>query len=459
LHVGNARTALFNWLFARKLEGRFILRIDDTDPERSRREFEDAIFGDLRWLGLDWDEGPDVDGRATPYRQSEAGALYREATEELLRQGLAYRCFCSVAELEAERRRQEETGQPPRYSGRCRDLTTESADRLLRAGELSAVRFKMPSGEIVVADLVKGAVRFHGRDLDDFILLRADGSASYHLAVVVDDHRMGITHVIRGEDHLSNAPRHMALATALGYDPPRFAHVPLILGWDGVPLSKRHGTFSVDSLRDPGFLPEAVVNYLGLLGWSPPEGVPEVMTLREMAEHFTLERVSGSPARFDQGRLSWFNRQHFRRYPMERLLAALRSALDRLPTDQDTVRRAIEGLRGDSDSLPALERELVRILTEPDPLALRLTAADRRALEVLHEALESAPVSTSGDARDLLERVTDGAATTKQSLMRAARLALMGSPQGPPVATLLWILGPERARRRLARALAVPVGS
>ncbi len=455
LHVGNARTALFNWLFARRHGGRFVLRSEDTDPERSRREFETAIVEDLRWLGLDWDEGPDVGGSGAPYRQSEAVELHRAAAGTLLSSGQAYRCFCSTSELEEERRRQEAAGQPPRYSGRCRDFDALAADRRHRAGDPWAIRFRMPAEEIAVSDLVKGEVRFHGRDLDDFILLRRDCSASYHLAVVVDDHRMGITHVIRGEDHLSNTPRQIALARALGYDSPCFAHLPLIVGWDGAPLSKRHGDDSVRALRDMGLFPEAVVNYLGLLGWSPPEGVPELMTPGQMIEHFTFERVSRSPARFDQERLLWVNHQYFRRMPVERLLAAVGPMAD----DDGLTRRAVEALREDAHSVASLESAIASVRQDPEPWTLHLTEADRRALDAVRGALVSAPVNSAREAQMLLDHVVRDLPIKKRDLMHAVRLALIGQPQGPPVATLLWVLGRERASRRLAQALTASVGS
>lgn len=450
LHVGNARTALFNWLYARRHRGVFVLRIEDTDRERSRREFEDAILRDLRWLGLEWEEGPDIGGGVAPYRQSEAGPLYLEAAERLLRRGRAYRCFCSAVELEEERRRQEQAGQPPRYSGRCRDLPPVYADRLHEAGNPSVVRFKLPREEIVVTDLVKGEVRFHGRDLDDFILLRADGSASYHLAVVVDDHRMRVTHVIRGEDHLSNTPRQIALAGALGSAQPRFAHLPLILGSDGALLSKRHGDFSVRALAKMGFVPEALVNYLGLLGWSPPDGVSDVMTIREMAEHFTLERVGRSPAKFDQERLLWFDRQHLRRLSAERLLAELGPAV----ADDDLTRCAVEALRGEVRSVAELRSALDAIRTEPEVGTLNLTKTDQRVLTQLRTALLVIPEDVEDHVDKLLAHAArDLNREERRALMRAARLALIGKPDGLPVATLLRILGAERAKRRVENAL------
>ncbi len=454
LHVGNARTALFNWLFARKHGGRFILRIEDTDRERSKPEWEAAILEDLRWLGLGWDEGPDVGGRLGPYRQSERLEEYRSAAGRLLNEGGAYSCFCSPEMLETQRKERLAQGLPPRYDGRCRTLAPDEVTRRRAAREPTVVRFRMPQELITVRDLVKGDVQFLGSDLDDFIILRADGTPSYNFAAAMDDCRMGVTLVIRGDDHLANAPRQMALARALGWEPPQYAHVPLIHGADGAPLSKRHGAVSVAEYRAAGILPEGLVNYLALLGWSPPAGQDEVLDLPTLSRLFSLDRVSRAPSRFDAERLAWFNRQHLRRLPTERVLALM----EPIPRD-DLTERAVDALCKEVDSLAALKRAVVEIRAEPRPGFLRLTTADRRALEALDKALAPGAVDTAADARQVLDRICRDLPGSKREFMHAARLALVGSPQGLPVATLLWMLGSERAQRRLARALAAPVGS
>jgi glutamyl-tRNA synthetase len=454
LHIGNARTALFNWLHARKHGGRFILRIEDTDRERSRPEWEAAILEDLKWLGLHWDEGPDVSGSAGPYRQSERLPSYQAAADRLLGEGMAYFCFCSPQGLLAQRQERLARSLPPRYDGRCRAIPAEEAARRRRSGEAAAVRFVMPSDRITVHDLVKGDVEFLGSDLDDFVILRADGSPSYNFAAPLDDHAMGITLVIRGDDHLANTPRQMAVARALGWESPQFAHVPLIHGADGAPLSKRHGAVSVAEHRAAGILPEALVNYLALLGWSPPSGADEVQDLSTLSRLFVLDRVSRAPARYDAERLAWFNRQHLRRLPAERVLALI----EPIPRD-DLTERAVEVLSKEVDSLGALKRVIAEIRAEPGPGSLRLTTADRRLLEALDKALASGAVDTADDARHVLDGVCRDLPGSKREFMHAARLALMGSPEGLPVATLLWILGSERAQRRLARALAAPGGS
>ncbi len=454
LHIGNARTALFNWLHARKHGGCFILRIEDTDRERSRPEWEAAILEDLKWLGLHWDEGPDVSGSAGPYRQSERLPTYRAAADRLLSNGMAYFCFCSPQALEAQRQERLARGLPPRYDGRCRAIPAEEATRRRRSGEAAAVRFVMPSDRIAVHDLVKGDVEFLGSDLDDFVILRADGSPSYNFAAAVDDCGMGVTLVIRGDDHLANTPRQIAVARALGWEPPSYAHVPLIHGADGAPLSKRHGAVSVAEHRAAGILPEALVNYLVLLGWSPPSGTDEVQDLSTLSQLFVLDRVSRAPARYDAERLAWFNRQHLRRLPTDRLLAWM----EPIPPDELT-QRAVKVLSKEVDSLGALKRAVAEIRAEPRPGSLRLTTADRRVLEALDKALAPGAVDTADDARRVLDRICRDLPGSKREFMHAARLALMGSPQGLPVATLLWILGPERAQRRLARALAAPLRS
>ena len=273
LHVGNARTALFNWLLARgqgRDSGTFILRIEDTDVERSTRESEAGIMRDLRWLGLDWDEGPDVGGPRGPYRQSERLHLYQSYAQELLASNAAYYCFCSPEKLEAEREEAVASGRPARYAGTCRRLTSEQVEARVQAGERPAVRFRVPDvPEVVFTDVVRGDLRFPIDVIGDPVIVRADGHPAYNFAVVVDDALMEVTHVIRGEDHISNTPRQVLLYEALGFTPPTFAHLALVMGPDHSPLSKRHGATSVDEFRAKGYLPEALVNYLALIGWSP----------------------------------------------------------------------------------------------------------------------------------------------------------------------------------------------
>lgn len=321
LHVGNARTALFNWLLARRLGGTFILRVEDTDVERSTRASEQAMLDDLRWLGLGWDEGPDVGGACGPYRQSERLTRYQAAARELVARGRAYPCFCTVAMLEADRQAALGEGRAPKYVGRCRAIPPAEAAARVAAGEAAAIRFMVTDGrEVTFTDLVRGEVTVSTAVIGDPVLMRSNGFPAYNFAVVVDDAAMAVTHVIRGEDHISNTPRQLLVYEALGYRPPVFAHVPLVLGPDHAPLSKRHGATSVAEFRARGYLPEAVVNYLALLGWSPGDG-QELLPVGEIARRFDVSTVSHSAAVFDEGKLAWMNRHYMKEADHARLAA------------------------------------------------------------------------------------------------------------------------------------------
>lgn len=320
IHVGNARTALFNWLFARQRGGVFILRVEDTDIERSREEYEHNLIQDLRWLGLDWDEGPDVGGQYGPYRQSERLELYHQYARQLLDEGKAYYCFCTPEELEKERETALAEGRMPVYSGKCRNIPREEAEKRRAAGEAAAIRLKVPDeGIIGFTDLVRGYVEFDLKLIGDPIIVRSNGMPAYNYAVVIDDALMNITHVIRGEDHVSNTPRQILVYRALGWNPPMFAHLSMVMGKDNTRLSKRHGATSVDQFRREGILAEALCNYLAFLGWSPPEG-QEVLRLEELVRLFDLSRVSRSAAIFDYEKLYWLNRQHIKMLSAEKKL-------------------------------------------------------------------------------------------------------------------------------------------
>jgi glutamyl-tRNA synthetase len=343
LHVGNARTALYNWLYARRMGGKFILRIEDTDQERSEARYETQLIEDLRWLGLNWDEGPgltaadrannasaDERGDVGPYRQSGRLAIYAKHTERLLAEGKAYRCFCTEAELEAERQRAEAEHRPQVYSGRCRALTPAEIEKNLAEGKPFAVRLKIEDHPLRFHDMVRGEVEFAAESVSDPILVRsAAGGAGgvsagipvYNYVVTVDDALMGITHVIRGDDHLSNTPKQVAIDEAFGWPVPEFAHLSTILGADRERLSKRHGATSISSFREMGYLPEALVNYLALLGWGAEDGKTETFTLEALTKAFSLERVTPSPAIFDFDKLNWLNRHYLKQAAPERLAA------------------------------------------------------------------------------------------------------------------------------------------
>ncbi len=316
LHVGNARTALFNWLFARQRNGTFILRIEDTDIERSTLEYEEKLKEDLRWLGLDWDEGPEVGGSFGPYRQSLRLGTYQDHTDKLLEEGKAYPCFCSPEELEKERKKALERDGVAIYSGKCASIPKEEAFQRIQGGEKASVRLRTPDrGELVFQDLVRGELRFDLGLIGDAIIVRSNGLPAYNFAVVVDDSLMEITHVIRGEDHLSNTPRQILLYQALSLAPPKFAHLSMVMGKDNARLSKRHGATAVDQFHRDGILAPALFNYLALLGWAPPED-KEVVSREELIRFFNLNKVSRSAAIFDYDKLYWINRQHARTLPV-----------------------------------------------------------------------------------------------------------------------------------------------
>ncbi|MGH9501823.1 MAG: glutamate--tRNA ligase [Terriglobales bacterium] len=321
LHVGNARTALFNWLFARQKGGTMVLRIEDTDVERSEARFEDQLIADLKWLGLDWDEGPDLGGPYAPYRQSERLALYREHAERLVDQGKAYLCFCAEEDLQKERERAQAEHRQPIYSGKCRAIDPAEGGKRRTAGESCAIRLRIPEHPIRFHDIVHGDVEFSNEVVSDPIILRSNGLPVYNYVVVIDDALMKITHVIRGDDHLSNTPKQVALYEALGWPVPEFAHLSTILGSDRERLSKRHGATSIANFRDMGVLPEALVNYLALLGWAPTGGTREIFSPAELKKEFSLERVTPAAAMFDMEKLYWLNRHYLKSWPMGNLTA------------------------------------------------------------------------------------------------------------------------------------------
>jgi glutamyl-tRNA synthetase len=463
LHVGGARTALYNYLHAKRSGGVFILRIEDTDAARSTPESLAAIYDGMRWLGLTWDEGPEVGGPHGPYFQSERRDLYRRHADTLLASGRAYPCYCTAAELEERRAAQMSRGEPPRYDGRCRTLDAAGRAKMEAEGRTAALRFALPGpGEVAWEDVIRGRVAFRNEVLDDFVLLRSDGLPTYNFACVVDDHAMEISDVIRGDDHISNTPRQLLLYQALGFTMPRFAHVPMILGDDGSRLSKRHGATSVSAYRDLGYLPEAMVNFLALLGWSY-RGQRELFTLAELEQLFRLERVGSNPAIFNLEKLSWMNGQHMKMLAEEdrvrRATALLeargfdlaartpewRAALvraigDRLKTLADGERYGVFALR---DALEIAPEAWAGLLQMPEvgprlaELSLRIAATSEFSLANLEQA-------TRGLAQELGIKAGD--------LMGAARVALTGRTVAPGLFEVMALLGRERAVARLTQA-------
>jgi nondiscriminating glutamyl-tRNA synthetase len=407
LHVGNARTALFNWLLARGKGGTFVLRIEDTDAERSTAESEAAILADIRWLGLDWDEGPDAGGPFGPYRQSERGDVYREYTQKLLDTGRAYRCFCSREQLDAERAEALAAGRPARYAGTCRRLSAaEAADRMA-AGQKPAIRFLVPDNhEVRFADAVRGDVRFHTDVIGDPVIVRAEGTPAYNFAVVVDDALMGITVVIRGEDHISNTPRQILIYEALGLTPPTFAHLALVMGPDHTPLSKRHGATSVGEFRSKGYLPEALVNYLALIGWSPGHD-DELLPIEEMARRFSLDAVGLSAGVFDEEKLAWVNRYYLRAADPARLVQL---SLPYFAGSGIAMAPGSEGLAYLASVMPIASGSVDRLDQVPGRLSVLFTFS---------------PESALADAAVRTEMTSDAA----RRVVRALALELAGAPR------------------------------
>ncbi len=377
LHVGNARTALFNWLLARGRGGTFILRIEDTDAARSTRESEASMLRDLRWLGLDWDEGPDVGGAHGPYRQTERMDLYRTRAQQLLSDGHAYYCFCTTAQLEADRQEAVAAGRPIHYPGTCRRLPRDFAEQRLANGERPAIRFRVPEHrDVVFTDLVRGDVRFHTEVIGDPVIVRADGMPAYNFAVVVDDALMAVTHVIRGEDHISNTPRQILLYEALGLTPPAFAHLSLVMGPDHTPLSKRHGATSVAEFRSKGYLPEALVNYLALIGWSPGHD-EELLPVDELARRFSLEAVGHSAGVFDEEKLAWANR-HYLKLADPMRLAEL--SVSFFQHDGVAMAPSEAGLAFLASAMPMASASVDRLSQVPARLAFLFDFSPERAL-------------------------------------------------------------------------------
>ena len=452
LHVGGARTALFNWLFARHAGGTLVLRIEDTDRERSTEAHTQVILDGLGWLGIRWDEGP--------FFQGEYGSRHKADAERLVAEGKAYRCFCTREELDIQRKEAESAGHAFRYDRRCYRLPREEVDRRRAAGTPSTIRFLVGDEEIAWDDAVHGRISFQGRDLDDFVILRSDDSAIYNMAVVSDDIAMDITHVIRGDDHISNTPKQIALYRALGHQLPVFAHVPMILGNDGKKLSKRHGATAVGDYQDQGILAPAMRNFLALLGWSPG-GDREIVPEEEMIALFTLEGIQKKAAVFDTTKLEWMNGQYLSALPAEELLPAVRRRLEQMGVSDDG-----RDLRPLIESVKARSRTILHVA---DQVAVRLDPSrsklDEKGLALIRKM--GAGFSTNLErAVQALEPLGNGAWTAERLLaslkgmaessglklgdaMQPIRVALTGSTVSEPVNELLEVVGPERSLARL----------
>jgi nondiscriminating glutamyl-tRNA synthetase len=470
LHVGGARTALFNYLFARKAGGVLVLRSEDTDTARSSADSEKVIQDDLRWLGLDWDEGTDVGGPFAPYRQTDRRERYALAAARLIELDKAYPCYCTPQELDSERVEAEARGLPPRYSGKCRTLTQAQRDAHERTGRKPALRFAMPERDIYVEDLIRGSVHFPMGTIGDFVIVKSEGLPTYNLAAVVDDSEMAISHVIRGDEHLPNTPRQVVLYEALDLPLPLFAHVSMILAPDHQKLSKRHGATAVAEYREQGYLPHALINYLALLGWSPGDD-REFFTLPELVGTFTLDRVSKSPAVFDHAKLNWFNAHYLRRMDDAQRIELVTqwvgkdAAVAALPEFGDGRWRAL---------LDRVITEHVHVLSELPAQAAAIFAGDfsidasmadaigapqaRAMLEEL--AATAAALAQDGEGwaaavtREALSALGARHGLKGRTLFRPIRAAVTGTEHGHELPMLLALLGGARVAARITRALA-----
>ncbi|MBD2844747.1 glutamate--tRNA ligase [Paenibacillus sp. IB182496] len=469
LHIGNARTALFNYLFARSQGGRFIVRIEDTDTKRNVAGGEENQLAYLKWLGIDWDESIDIGGGYGPYRQTERLELYRASYEELLERGLAYRCYCTEEELEQEREAQLARGETPRYSGAHRNLSDEQRTAYEAEGRVPSIRFRVPDGKAYAFDdMVKGTIRFEAGEFGDFVIVKKDGIPTYNFAVAVDDHHMKISHVLRGEDHITNTPRQLMIYEALGWEPPRYGHMTLIVNEQRKKLSKRDESIIqfIEQYDELGYLPEALFNFIALLGWSP-EGEQEVFTREELVQAFDAARLSKSPAVFDTNKLAWMNGEYIKAADPLRIAELCRPHLQRagrIGAEQDAGQRAW------TDELVALYQDKLRCAADIVPLTALFFAAETtdepEAREVLGEEqvpqvlraflaqIEQATALAEGDVKAMVKTVQKETGCKGKQLFMPIRAAVTGQTHGPDLNRTIALLGADKVAARLRARLA-----
>lgn len=466
LHIGGARTALFNWLFARKMGGKLILRIEDTDTERLKEDSVSQILTSLKWLGLNWDEGPEAGGECGPYYQSERRELYSKYAQQLLDEGKAYYCFCTPADLEAEREKQRAAKQPFRYARTCRDLDPEVAKARAAAGEPYSVRIKISTeGSITVHDLIHGDVTFNMDQFDDFVIVKSNGMPTYNFAVVVDDHLMGMTHVLRAEEHLSNTPKQLLIYEALGFEPPKFGHMPMILAPDRSKLSKRHGATSVEEFRAQGYLPEAIINYLTLLGWGPGDE-REIFTLEETVKLFELEQMSKKAAVYDTKKLTWMNGQYLSELPLEKILPEAETFFikDGLVTKEwlaenkeyfaklvDTVRVRVKTLQEVADASAYFFKDVEAY--DEKGVAKHFKPEAAELLEKCIAALEADEVFDLTSTEAIYNKIAADNGLALGKVIHPTRLALTGRTVSPGMFDVMVLLGKEKTLARMRKAV------
>ena len=464
LHVGGARTALFNWLFAKHRGGRFILRIEDTDEVRSTEQSTREILDGLRWLGLDWDEGPQKGGEFGPYTQMERVSIYQEYAEKLLGEGMAYHCYCAVDELAERRKKALEDGKPPGYDGRCSNLSAKDVQTFENEGRKPVLRFRVPGDGVTgFSDIIRGKVEFKNAVLDDFVILKSNQTPAFNFANVIDDFLMQITHVIRGDEHLSNTPRQVLLYGALGFDLPQFAHLPMILGPDGSKLSKRHGAVSVEWFRKEGFLADAFVNYFALLGWGTAESQQVFDSREEMIGKFSLERVSKNPAIFDIRKLEWMNGCYIRKLGIDELVELAIPCL----RESNLVKGEGSAERELVRQVLKLEQERLKKLNQitgfADFFFLEDIKYDSQAVdeilkkEGVQELLESFRKTLEGaEPFDIqtVEKVTREFISNRdlkaKALMQPVRVAITGKKASPGLFEVMELLGKEKVLKRFS---------
>ncbi|MDE4541552.1 glutamate--tRNA ligase [Thermoanaerobacterium sp. R66] len=456
LHIGGARTALFNWLFARHNNGKLILRVDDTDLERSTGDSMKAILDGLKWLGIDWDEGP--------VYQSKRLELYKKYADELVRQGKAYYCFCTKEELDIMRSEAQKAGKPPMYTGKCRNLSSEEVKKYIHEGKKYVVRLKVPKeGKTVVHDIIRGDVEFDNSTFDDFIIMKSDNMPTYNFATVIDDYEMKISHIIRGEEHLSNTPKQILIYEALGFEKPEFAHVSMILAPDRSKLSKRHGATSVQEFRDLGYLPEAIINYITLLGWVPSDG-EEVFTTEKSVREFTLDRVSKNPAIYDTKKLTWLNGIYIRDCDIDRLTKEvipflISKGLIGDEYDYDYIKKIVSAVREREKTLSEIADAMSYYFKDDflyDEKGVKKYFEKDGVENILREAIKALKavddfnlIETENAYRDLIERLN----IKSGDLFHPTRLAISGRTFGPGLFDIMELLGKEKTVERIEKAI------
>ncbi len=450
LHIGTAHTALFNYLFARHSEGKFIVRIDDSDPKRSKPEFERDIIDSLKWLGLDWDEGPDIGGPYEPYRQSQRMNRYWPYIEKLIKEGKAYYCYCSQEELEKERKKLQEEKKAPKYSGKCRNLSKEQIELYKKEERQPTVRLKVPEKEVSFIDPARGKITVDASKFGDFIIARSDRSALLIVASTIDDIEMKITHTIRGEDYINFVPRQILLFEALGVKPPVFAHLPFVYAPDGSKLSKRHGAVSISEYRQQGFLPEAIFNYITLLGWSAPDG-KEILSKEETIKLFTLERVNTNPHRFDLTKLEWINGEYLRKLPISNFQLLITNFYkNKLPEDvvKKTTPLVQERIKKLSDYFPLCEF----LFKRPEKYEIDLSAK-KDLLNKIRDALSTVSDWKADVIGEKMQDLAKKEGVKTGEFFMTLRIAITGKKISPPLNESMEILGKEECIKRIKTLL------